>query len=137
MKLSEAMRLGATMKPQAFGLLRDKRNGGTCALGAVMDALGVLGEYNAHVKVQDTWPGLKFESVGEVENPVTGDRYSRWQTIIDLNNRHRWTRERIADWIEQTFETPQLKEGGDANEQRNTSSAAAADRDQEPATVAG
>jgi len=137
MKLSEAMRLGAMMRPQAFGVLINRDTGGTCAIGAVMDAVGILGQFGAHGRLQEVYPELTFQSVGGTINPITGAVYSRWQTIVDLNNYHKWTRERIADWIEQTFETPQSKEGGDVNEQQcDTGSAAAVDRDQETAGVA-
>lgn len=41
-------------------------------------------------------PGIKLQ----VKHPVTGKSSTLYNTIIDLNDRHQWTRESIADWIE-------------------------------------
>jgi hypothetical protein len=36
----------------------------------------------------------------QVKHPVTGDYTTLARTIINLNDKHKWTREEIADWIE-------------------------------------
>lgn len=110
MKLSEAIRLGAMMKPQAFGALYD--NGATCALGAAGDAMGILDRNR-----NDWIPGSTEKvwwwrpvATAEALCPSCGQRARNsygWITsstvedvIVHLNNDHRWTRERIADWVE-------------------------------------
>jgi len=95
MKLSEAIRLGSMMKPQAFD--------GTsviasCALRAACEATGIwcwgLG-INYH-GLQQSWPFL----TASVPMPTDGVAVTLLQAIFTLNDEHRWTRERIADWVE-------------------------------------
>lgn len=110
MKLSEAMRLGAMLKPQAFGISFDGR--GTCALGAAMDALGKLG---TSIWIIQLRPDIRRFQVADC--PVCGRVFNANgnQTIPHLNDDHKWTRERIADWVEslecaaeETAATPDL-----------------------------
>lgn len=94
MKLSEAIRLGAMMKPQAFEDYLDEGN--TCAMGAALDAIGQLdsdhcdSEYFPLVDVAVTrCPICRLRTAaGNVSS-----------TIFHLNDDHKWTRERIADWV--------------------------------------
>lgn len=117
MTLSEAIRLGAMLKPQYHGHMRGivrtqtrvpgwrgsvlKRTMttmgiGTCALGAALDAIG---ESNARfMSVASMWP---WTWTTLVRNPVTGERREVLNTIWRLNDVHDWSRERIADWVEQ------------------------------------
>lgn len=98
MRLSEAIRLGAMNKPQVFGALI--RDGGTCALGAAYDAVGLLIGENADVPClgAEMFPLLNTASDCPdcyfVRNEFTGF------VITHLNDLHQWTRERIADWVE-------------------------------------
>jgi hypothetical protein len=90
LKLSEAIRLGAMLHPQAFGQLHSSE--GTCALGAAEDAgfqlASILGKNQFY------------------RCPVCGG-FGTLPVIIELfNDWHRWTREQIADWVEQTVEQP-------------------------------
>lgn len=84
LKLSEAIRLGAMLKPQAYG--RFYNGYGTCALGAALDASGQLPLCNRdfHARVKRTF-GASF-----------------WlrARIIWRNDVNRWSREQIADWVE-------------------------------------
>lgn len=57
MKLSDAIRLGSMNGPQAFGETRNRR-GGTCALGAALDAIGKRLEYHHALEF---WPLLMKE----------------------------------------------------------------------------
>lgn len=92
MRLSEAIRLGAAMKPQAFGSLH--YNGGTCAMGAVCDALGI--DYNC-MKL----PGEMVDFIESMQKcPACGKVQVVYSVITHLNDMHRWTRERIADFVE-------------------------------------
>lgn len=51
MRLSEAIRLGAMMRPQTFGALSDER--GTCAMGAAYEAAGLKLSHDVNVVVGD------------------------------------------------------------------------------------
>jgi hypothetical protein len=89
LKLSEAIRLGAMLRPQDFGQYHSPL--GTCALGAAEDA----GFDFAVLRIPNMWRtcpgcGVQADTV----------RY----LIVHMNDRHRWTREQIAAWVEQTVE---------------------------------
>lgn len=109
MKLSEAIRLGAMLKPQTFGRISGPVDGprlpgdvlglrfalGTCALGAAYDA-GWL---------------RQREDVGVHDAPMYCPACGQWSyadevdalvnhIVMHLNDEHRWTREQIADWVE-------------------------------------
>lgn len=117
MKLSEAIRLGSMMKPQAFGHLFDDEHNSSCAMGAAIDAIGrplrpiryneVSGNLRgpAHqipntmvVDIPDEWflmmnfschPCPACDMIGHIDS-----------IIVHLNDTHLWTREKIADWVE-------------------------------------
>lgn len=94
MRLSEAIRLGAMMRPQVFG--EYYVDGGSCAMGAACEAAGVSGQQIQRYEMQ--WPDIINASCPA----CTGHRI--WaSTIVHLNDDHRWTREQIADWV-QTIE---------------------------------
>lgn len=97
MKLSEAMRLGSMNKPQAFGALI--RDGATCALGAAYEATGVL----VCDDDDDKKGVVRFPILDAVSGcPACQFVHNEYIgfVITHLNDEHRWTRERIADWIE-------------------------------------
>lgn len=99
MKLSEAIRLGAMLKPQGFGHID---NDGTCALGAAYDALGKLNDKGFYYEqLMTVFPILRIAD--RVACPVCHQPRGMFQlaTIPHLNDDHLWTRERIADWVEQ------------------------------------
>lgn len=101
MRLSEAIRLGAVLRPQAFGSFLNVSDGSTCAAGAAMEAIGELKDGNiseADIKkyfpatgwlVADPYP----EDAGEPAEPLI-------DVIFHMNDGWRWTREKIADWVE-------------------------------------
>ena len=114
MKLSEAIRLGAMMKPQAFG---DYFRGGirkrwqrilnflglysaqesSCAWGAALEGgFGYL-DSEDDVVYPDEYNWLS-ESI--IRCPACHIGQSTFYLIVHLNDDHRWTRERIADWVE-------------------------------------
>jgi hypothetical protein len=111
MKLSEAIRLGAMMKPQGFGLGSGNRKAErTCALGAAYEAGNVTG----------SWPSLvqAFPIVKEAEEqacPACGETQDG--LIAHINDHHRWTREEIADWVEA------IEREHDANQQASLGAA--------------
>ena len=101
MRLSEAIRLGAMMKPQAFGVLIDD-NGGTCALGAAYDAFGIKfdasGIPNGYLDELDLWLHRIIE-LQAATCPECGLNTPAIGLIPHLNDAHRWTRQRIADFV--------------------------------------
>ena len=109
MRLSEAIRLGAMLHPQCFGALYEYRPGPadvtanqqlprrvwrtrgvmkSCALGAALMA-GYSDEFEKE-SIKRRCPACRAPDC------LT-------HTISHLNDRHRWTREAIADWV-QTIE---------------------------------
>lgn len=102
MRLSEAMRLGAMLRPQITGRLLSRW--GSCALGAARQAAGVP----TRETVSHPWvwthttlshcPACRFS---------TGYQDFVEQLIKHLNDTHRWTRERIADWVESIEPQPE------------------------------
>lgn len=101
MKLSEAIRLGAMLKPQAFGALYGelavvspgdvlglRAIATSCALGAAHDA-GWRGTVPNITPCCPVCSGRSYAPAG----PVAA-------TVMHLNDGHRWTREQIADWVE-------------------------------------
>jgi len=92
MRLSEAIRLGAMVRPQAFRtLLTDD---GACALGAALLAVGAGPERIAAAFSQ--WPWAFAVSAN-----CPSCRRSRrvCEVIAHLNDDHRWTREKIGAWV--------------------------------------
>lgn len=105
LKLSEAIRLGAMLRPQAFGTYFS--DGGSCAIAAAMEALGIASYsrdhgtlFDSHRSLAKRYPMLsKLRVVPPVD--VNTDAPNVSNVIVRLNNDHYWTREQIADWIEQ------------------------------------
>jgi hypothetical protein len=110
MKLSEAIRLGSMLRPQGHRMLMS--GGATCALGAALEAIG-----------EDVWR-LNFNGDSAVDAvvkragwidpehvcPACGEKFDGrdetgeedgFYVIAHLNDVHKWTREAIADWVEQ------------------------------------
>jgi hypothetical protein len=90
MKLSEAIRLGALLHPQLFGAfnLIERETGHilrTCAIGA------------ASAAGYDT---TRLGNSSVTQCPACQLRGGVAGIIAHLNDDHRWTRERIADWVE-------------------------------------
>jgi hypothetical protein len=99
MRLSEAIRLGAIMKPQAFGMIFDGI--GTCAIGAAKDAVGELDVSPAWFGIAEVFERHPEWHYGILRCPVSGCSHIEGVIAAHLNDYHRWTRERIADFIEQ------------------------------------
>lgn len=96
MKLSEAIRLGAMVSAQGFGGLS---TGGRCALGAAADAIGIEDWVNGALdywQLRQQWPVLNASACC----PECFDGEMALSVVWHLNDQHRWTRERIADWVE-------------------------------------
>jgi len=103
-KLSEAISLGAMLSPQAIGHFTDK-NGGRCAWMSAVDAVGrephVWGRFG-----EWTWARRPATC------PVCQGRRRVSDTIIHLNDRHRWSRQRIAEWVAEIEPTADTSRDG-------------------------
>jgi hypothetical protein len=103
MKLSEAIREGAKIRPQWFGAFfsggDDNRS---CALGAAMEGseLQLMG----YGPLREQWPELLTGTFPCPAGCKNDWRCEDGQTIEDLiqhlNDACRWTREQIADHLE-------------------------------------
>lgn len=94
MRLSEAIRLGAMLKPQGSGEFVSA-DGRSCALGAAGDAVGI----DAGLSMQPfyvEWPWIERRMV---QCPKCDCSSRIGNTIVHLNDHHGWTREAIADWV--------------------------------------
>lgn len=90
LKLSEAMRLGAKLRPQNFsGSLF--LNGRSCALGAAYEGkTGEICDQDDYQKVREEFPSLENR----------GLTYGLSSRIYELNDKERMPREVIANWLE-------------------------------------
>ena len=92
LKLSEAIRIGARLRPQGFGALF--RNGESCAWGAAYEAIcgypghGVFGFSDSHA-------GRMIGNVLSEYFPGIAADY-----VYERNDSEHMTREQIADWLE-------------------------------------
>lgn len=128
MKLSDAILLGSTMRPQIHGRLSDGE--GTCAMGAAYEAAGIL-DAVLSTKDRDERIALKDSRFPGV---CSGERYScpcegaarrteclglssLAQMVAHLNDDHFWTRERIAAWVA-SVEPQEVLEVGEANQEQ-------------------
>lgn len=98
-QLADAMRIGAAKTIQCTGELyktktgigthRKDRAAASCALGAIY--IGYPGRGVSYNPVMES-------SVIHPVNFVAG--YRLRDTIVNLNDSYKWSRERIADWLE-------------------------------------
>lgn len=96
MRLSEAIRLGAMLRPQV--VLFFFSNGASCALGAAAEASGVTyPDFGRVISVlEDRWPWIYAVYA---PCPVCQDRRNMRGLVPHLNNAHAWTREEIAAFV--------------------------------------
>jgi hypothetical protein len=98
MKLSELMRLGSMLRPQGFGKLMTS-DGRSCAFGAAME---VLGKDTNPGHLEELWEIFDWTDEGASRDcpAACGRKGIPGGLILHLNDDHRWTREKIADWVE-------------------------------------
>ncbi len=111
---SDAMRIGVRARGKAIGIIYDRVNRTTCALGAVMEGIGlnmpnwvVTTGRNYHDVIYDKFTYLEHQFV---VCPACNRSAQIAQVIAHLNNTgyksmlstecHNWSREAIADWLE-------------------------------------
>ncbi len=123
MKLSEAIKLGAMLKPQGIGENSiHATSPATCAWGAAIEAAAVpariarIEEIAGQAPARGTNGGATHSTVYAIPREwqrIAGTRVvcpaclmadGVYRIIPHLNDDHRWTREQIADWIA-TMET--------------------------------
>jgi hypothetical protein len=102
MKLSEAIKLGAMLKPQGFGKYQ-ALGGSSCALGAALDAHGVTNQNDLlEEEIDKMFPILNTDATCPMcigwESKLFGVTCVG-EAIIHLNDDHGLTREQIADWV--------------------------------------
>jgi hypothetical protein len=117
MKLTEAIRLGATLKPQIYE--NWFRDGGTCVIASAFDAVGQL---DALLKSIDM-PKL-IQAAGWEQEFITSSSCPACNTplnyshltvmMMHLNDFHKWTREDIASWVETHVEMAVESEAAEA-----------------------
>lgn len=104
MKLSEAMREGAKLRPQGFGSYFQPVAGDffSCAIGAAYEGIvGKLDKRPDYMRSETIEHEAAFDMFDvEVINPVRNIRRNLHETIACLNDDEKWTREQIADWLE-------------------------------------
>ncbi len=113
MKLSEAIRLGAMLKPQGFGMVSDGTV--TCAFGGAIEAAGcpvqkVDSIPTGYETSRECSPGAKAIAIVPEEwiDVLSAERHCHLcqfegivhRLIAHLNDHHRMTREEIADRVE-------------------------------------
>lgn len=102
MRLSEAIRIGAMLKPQCFG--NWFIDGGSCGLGAALDGSGfTLSRYD------DFKAEFPILVMGNIDCPAC-ERTALYiyDSIAHLNDDHHWTRGQIADFVELHEPDPML-----------------------------
>lgn len=103
MKLSEAIRAGASKRPQAFGqyfIISDFDDPITsCAIGAAYEGNGGSPTDNLWCRrlMDETFPELLQRVTLPTPYHDSTDLHSG---IARLNDKYRWSREAIADWLE-------------------------------------
>ena len=106
MRLWQAMLVGAQRGPQVFGTWGDG-HGGTCAMGAVMCGIGCeiddVWNFNPFTQVRETFPELKLFADCPDGQDCGNDTHLQpltlMEVIMHLNDRHKWSRQRIAEWL--------------------------------------
>jgi hypothetical protein len=110
-KLSQAIRLGAKLRPKMQGMLCGENGDGvmaSCAIGAAWEAVNVaknpnfvlepMATYVAAERMRDEF-GLALNVMKD--SPLGGfGPVTLGTIIIQLNDSAEWTREQIADWLE-------------------------------------
>lgn len=130
MTLTQAMRRGAKMAPQIYGSFSDGYGG--CALELTALGADLYSKAYMIAAALDGCPvlpnGLLFMYPvlqKDVDSPCKCPfKATLWHAIMHMNDRHRWSAERIAGWLEAHIETPTYsgKEIGDYMQQTDEAS---------------
>ena len=98
MKLSEAILLGSTLSEQFFFGAHSSDGKARCALAAAADAcgIGLSSLYDHFPWVQRNREMLCPQCRPELRHL---ERLTAFSVIVHLNDKHRWSREKIAEWV--------------------------------------
>ena len=97
MKLSEAIREGAKLRPQCTSGEYFDLDGTSCAMGAAFEA--ETGHTNlSNDRLEHAFPELARPTKKPINYGTSG---SLEYAIARLNDEYKWTREQIADWVEE------------------------------------
>lgn len=98
MKLADAIRLGGMATKQGYGVASFLDDNTPCALGAVRLAAGIeaTNDLGAAMALRSRFPILSSSH----RCPACGAVEPLFTLIWSLNDSHKWTRERIADFVE-------------------------------------
>lgn len=99
MRLSEAILLGSTLRPQLYKKFRSLE--GSCALGAASEAIG---KEKWTGPGPEKWAGLMLAwpilaTTVMICCPDCRGSFGVMGCILHLNDDHKWTREQIAEWV--------------------------------------
>ena len=99
MKVSEAMRIGASKTGKCRGQYINRKGTKTCALGAALYGMGyTTDDAITGVNIDDLL-GIPIAQV--YSHPIMGSHYwSLFSIITNLNDVRGWSRKRIANWLE-------------------------------------
>lgn len=119
MKLSEAIRDGAKLGPQGFGV--GYFHPGTCALGAARELVtGIKHKNNAGAC---HWAAESFPWTGKtiVKCPACDTQSDICGIVaLCLNDKHKWSREAIAEWVEVQENKLEVEEAAKALEPKTS-----------------
>jgi hypothetical protein len=101
MRLSEAILLGAMLKPQGHGPDSVRSASHSCAYGAAFDAceipMSARNGTHAYEVAIERWPHLTGSR--DSKCPHCNFVSNHLDIVWHLNDVHEWTREAIADWV--------------------------------------
>lgn len=98
--------MGSRRSKQCFGKFFDL-DGSSCALGALMIGSNIIGSPGDWIGTQQLALPSKFPSLmRQMACPACRNVGTLSDIVLDLNDNHKWSRERIAGWIESHVETP-------------------------------
>lgn len=109
-KLSQLIRQGSRLHPQSFVDVYEWKGGqwggrviASNVIGAALEAFygprDGIGN-NERFFFAGLAAAIGLDPNARVLHPVTQEPHRLWEVLVDLNHRHRWTREAIADWLE-------------------------------------
>lgn len=96
---SDAIRAGAKLRPQGYGYFLQE--GRSCAFGAGREAACDPDAHYSEVYRMYPYLDVMKDQSCPVCQPFTVASHSLASIMFHLNDDHRWTREQIADWLQQ------------------------------------
>lgn len=102
--LGDAIRVGSLKKPQCCGLKKtnsDFQIIATCALGSALDAINELDSDKNTLEACEILQERFNVDMSEIHlSPIKGVMGELKEVIVYLNDTTKWSREKIADWVD-------------------------------------